>query len=79
MMSQEVCWMSAAELARKIREKKVSPVEVVESILDRIETINPKLNAYVTVTADTAVAEARRAEDDVMQAREIGLLHGVPV
>jgi Asp-tRNA(Asn)/Glu-tRNA(Gln) amidotransferase A subunit family amidase len=71
--------MSAAELARKIREKKVSPVEVVESILDRIETINPKLNAYVTVTADTAVAEARRAEDDVMHGREMGPLHGVPV
>ena len=53
MKSQELCWMSAIELAEAIREKQVSTLEVVESILERIEAINPKINAYVTLTADS--------------------------
>jgi aspartyl-tRNA(Asn)/glutamyl-tRNA(Gln) amidotransferase subunit A len=79
MTSQDICWMSARELARAIREKDLSPVEVVTGILDRIGVVNPKLNAYVTVTADSALDEARRAEDDVMQGRDLGPLHGVPL
>jgi len=79
MTSDDICWMSAAELARGIRERKLSPVEVVTAVLERIDAVNPTLNAYVTVTADTALAAARQAEDDVMRGRELGPLHGVPV
>lgn len=45
MGNQEICWMSAVDLAKAIRKKKLSPVEVVRDILERIEAINPKINA----------------------------------
>ena len=77
--NQDICWMSAVELAKAIKEKKLSPVEVVNSILERIENINPKINAYVTLTAETAIVEAKQAEDAVMKGDELGPLHGVPV
>ena len=77
--SQEICWMSASDLAAAIRTKRLSPVEVVRNLLERIETINPKINAYVTVTGDSAIAMAKEAEDAVMRGRELGPLHGVPI
>ena len=79
MSREDICWMSATDLAKSIRRKRLSPVEVVEDILERIEVINPKINAYVTVTADSALAEAKRAEKAVMKGKELGPLHGVPV
>ena len=79
MESHEICWMSAVDLARAIREKKLSPLEVVRSFLERIEAINPKINAYVTLTADSALTEAKQAEDALMRGGELGPLHGVPV
>ncbi|MEE8374678.1 MAG: amidase family protein [Dehalococcoidia bacterium] len=79
MVNQEICWMSAVDMAAAIREKKLSPVEVVSAILERIEAINPKINAYVTLTAETAMAEAKVAEDAAMRGGKLGPLHGVPV
>lgn len=76
--NQDICWMSADELVRLIRTKRLSPVEVVKSVLDRIETVNPKINAYVTVSADSTLAEAKAAEDAVMKGDKLGPLHGVP-
>jgi len=70
--------MSASDLAGLIRTKKLSPVELVRGLLERIEAINPKINAYVTVTADSAMAAAREAEGAVMRGEELGALHGVP-
>src|SRR2546430_14538603 len=67
-----------AGLAPEIRNRKVSPVEVTRLFLERIERINPILNAYVTVAADDALAEAKRAEDEIAQGRYRGPLHGVP-
>jgi aspartyl-tRNA(Asn)/glutamyl-tRNA(Gln) amidotransferase subunit A len=78
MSREDICWMSAADLAKSIRRKKLSPVEVVEDILERIEVINPKINAYVTVIANSALAEAKKAEKAVMKGGELGPLHGVP-
>ena len=52
MASDELCWLSATDLATLIRRRKVSPVEVVDAVLERIERLNPQLNAYVTVTVD---------------------------
>ena len=79
MGNQEICWMSAVDLAKAIRKKKLSPVEVVRDILERIEACNPKINAYVTLTADSALVAAKQAEEAVMRGEELGPLHGVPV
>jgi aspartyl-tRNA(Asn)/glutamyl-tRNA(Gln) amidotransferase subunit A len=68
----------AARLAEAITRRDVSPVELVEGILARIERLNPRLNAFCTVTADAARVDARRAEDAVMRGEPLGRLHGVP-
>jgi aspartyl-tRNA(Asn)/glutamyl-tRNA(Gln) amidotransferase subunit A len=76
--SDELCWMPAADLAPAIAKKKVSPVEVVEAVLDRIQKLE-RLNAYVTVDADGARRAARAAERAVMRkGARLGPLHGVP-
>lgn len=75
----ELYWKSAVELAGMIRRKEVSPVEVVEAFLQRIENVNPQINAIVTLAEDFARAEASRAEKSIMDGVEIGPLHGVPV
>ena len=79
MTKQELCWTSGAELAALIRRKKVSPVEVVDAVLDRIEKVNPALNAYCTLTAEQARAEAKAAERALARrSANVGPLHGVP-
>jgi aspartyl-tRNA(Asn)/glutamyl-tRNA(Gln) amidotransferase subunit A len=79
MRSDELCWLSATDLAAQIRRGKVSPVEVVDAVLDRIERLNGQLNAYVTVTADEARRAARAAERALSRRRATpGPLHGVP-
>lgn len=77
--AEDLCFYTAAELAGLIRGKKVSPVEVTEAFLDRIDRINPLINAYCTVARDTALAAAGEAERAVMSGAELGPLHGVPV
>ncbi len=77
--TQELWWMSASDLASAIRAKNLSPVEVVRTLLERIENVNPGINAYVTIAADSALAHAKKAEDAVMRGRRLGPLHGVPV
>jgi len=79
MAVDELCWMSAARLVAAIKRKKVSPVEVVRAVLDRIERVNPRLNAFVTLTADQALRDARAAERAVgKRGAKLGPLHGVP-
>src|SRR5262245_29072796 len=79
MASDELCWLSATDLAPQIRRRKVSPVEVVDAVLERIERLNPQVNAYVTVTAEGARREARAAERAVTRrGATLGPLHGVP-
>jgi Asp-tRNA(Asn)/Glu-tRNA(Gln) amidotransferase A subunit family amidase len=75
----DVCARSAASLAAAIARREVSPVEVVEATLARIARLQPALNAFVTVTAEEALAAARRAEERVMRGDPLGPLHGVPV
>ena len=74
-----VIWQSALALVALIRNKKLSPVEVTDAVLARIETVNPALNAFCLVAADQARAAAREAEIAVMKDEPLGLLHGVPV
>jgi aspartyl-tRNA(Asn)/glutamyl-tRNA(Gln) amidotransferase subunit A len=68
----------ALTLARQIRTKEMSPVVVVDTMLQRIEALQPTVNAFITVTADEARAAARRAEAAVMAGDRLGPLHGVP-
>ncbi|MEU1150907.1 amidase [Streptomyces sp. NPDC005863] len=65
--------------ASAIRDRRLSPVELVDSVLERIEQSQPALNAYVTVTAQRARAAARRAADEAAAGRFRGPLHGIPV
>ncbi len=71
--------LSITALATLYRQKKLSPVEVVKTCLKRIERLNPALNAFVTITAETALQEAKRAEAELLRGVDRGLLHGVPV
>jgi aspartyl-tRNA(Asn)/glutamyl-tRNA(Gln) amidotransferase subunit A len=78
-MPTDLCRTPATELAAAIRAKTVSPVEVVDAVLARIERVNSTLNAYCTVAADAARAAARDAEAAVVRGDPLGPLHGVPV
>ena len=78
-MDNEICWMSAVELAAAIRARRLSPVEVTRAVLARIEAVNPTLNAYCTVVPERALAQARAAEAAVGRGGELGTLHGVPL
>src|SRR6266404_2360239 len=77
-LSEELTTKSASELAKLIRARAVSPVEVVEDHLNRIEQINPSLNAIVTLAPD-ALDRARAAESALAAGAEIGPLHGLPL
>jgi Asp-tRNA(Asn)/Glu-tRNA(Gln) amidotransferase A subunit family amidase len=79
MTHDEVLWHSALELAAAIRAKRISPVEVAEAVLARIEALNPRLNAFCLITRDVALRDAREAEIAVAKGEPIGPVHGVPV
>src|SRR5579862_4600139 len=70
---------SLCQMASAVRAREISPVELVDAHLRQIEKLNPKLNAFVEVTADRAREEARSAEAAVMRGDSLGALHGVPV
>jgi len=75
----EILSLSAAELGAKLKARELSPVDAVEACLERIETTEPKLNAYVRVLAEEARAAARQAEQEIAAGDWRGPLHGVPV
>ena len=76
-MSAELIYSDATKLAELIRAREVSPVEVMKAHLDRIEAVNPKVNAVVTIS-DDALQSAKKAEAVVHRGDELGPLHGVP-
>jgi Asp-tRNA(Asn)/Glu-tRNA(Gln) amidotransferase A subunit family amidase len=75
----DLTFLCAVAMAEQIREKKISPVELVEAHLAKIERLNPTLNAFVQVDAERAREQALAAEAAVMTGKTLGLLHGVPV
>ena len=77
MADLELCYMSAVEAGTRIRERALSPVDLVKAVLLRIEELNPKLNAYCAL-ADGVMKEARDAERALMKGEALGPLHGVP-
>lgn len=70
---------TALDLARMIREKEISPVELVEDTLTRQEALEPALNCFVTRTPEVALAAAKRAEQAVFNGDDLGSLHGLPI
>jgi aspartyl-tRNA(Asn)/glutamyl-tRNA(Gln) amidotransferase subunit A len=78
MGDDNLCHLGVHDLAGRIRQREISPVEVVEAHLRRVEALNPRLSAFFTVTADRALEEARRAEAEIAAGRWRGPLHGVP-
>ncbi|KAA0114939.1 amidase [Methylobacterium sp. P1-11] len=76
-MTQDIIFSDATKLAELIRTKELSPVEVVRAHLDRIEAVDPKVNAIVTI-AEGAIVIAKEAEAAVMAGKDLGPLHGVP-
>src|SRR5258708_4210623 len=78
-MAHKLTHFAGVELARLVRTKKASPVEVVEAHLAAIQRINPAVNAFCTVAAEKALAWAREAERAVKKRAKLKPLHGVPV
>ena len=77
--ASELCEMTAVELAGRLRKKEVSAREVMAAHLARIERVNPKVNAIVTLVAEQAMADAARADDTLARGGTLGVLHGLPV
>ncbi len=71
--------LTATEMAEMVRRKKLSPTELVRAHLDRIEKLNPQINALVSIDREGALKLARAAETTVMRGNQLGALHGVPV
>jgi aspartyl-tRNA(Asn)/glutamyl-tRNA(Gln) amidotransferase subunit A len=71
--------LTLSEASELVRSKRVSPVELTQACLNRIEEINPRLNAFITITADSALAQAREAESEIQRGSWKGPLHGIPI
>ena len=77
--NDEICRMEATELAGRVRAKELSPVEVVDAVLERMEKLEPTLHAFCTPTPELAREEARRLEREIYKGKDPGPLAGVPV
>jgi len=79
----QLAFASIAEIAALFRKRKLSPLELTRFLLQRISTLNPKLNAYLTVSADLALRQAKQAEAELFgragKKRDRGPLHGIPI
>lgn len=79
MDKQEIPFLSASQLSQLIASKEISPVEATEAYLDRIDQLDGKLNSYITVTRDQALASAIEAESAIASGGYLGPMHGLPV
>ena len=71
--------LSATEARKLIGNKQLSPLELTKSCIEQVERYNPSINAVVAINHEDVLKEAKKAEDDVMAGKELGLLHGLPV
>ena len=77
--SRDLSSLSLEEASQLIQKKSLSPVDLTRACLDRIERLNTKLNAFITVTAEQALIQARAAESEVQRGKWRGPLHGIPI
>ena len=75
----EICYTSAGDLSKLVQSKEISPVEIIEAHLSRIDETEPVLNSFITLLANEARTAARQAEKDIQAGRYKGPLHGIPV
>jgi Asp-tRNA(Asn)/Glu-tRNA(Gln) amidotransferase A subunit family amidase len=78
MLSEDILFLPVTELSRRIRARQLSPVELAQSYLERSRTLGAKLNAYVTLTDQLALEQARAAEKEIAAGKYRGPLHGIP-
>ena len=79
MTDIDLAFTPAWRLRQLIDDKRLSPVELTQGLLERIDALNPRLNAFLTVCGDEALAKAKMAEERTLRGEETGLLHGLPV
>ena len=79
VMMEEICSKSGLELREALNNKEISPVEVVDSYLERIEQVNPGINAVVTLMDGLAREQAQKVEDKILKGEPLGALSGIPV
>ena len=79
MIDLDLSYTPATELARRIAARELSPVEVVENSLARIDEVNPRLNCFCFTYPEEALEKARAAESAVAAGKPLGPLHGVPI
>src|SRR5262249_6346034 len=77
-MANELHFLTIAEAARLIAARKLSPVELTEALLSRIEALDPRVNSFITVTAELALGQARAAQAEIARGRHRGPMHGIP-
>src|SRR5690348_7873131 len=77
--THDLAWLSIEEASHLIRKKALSPVELTRICLDRIERLNPSLNAFIIVTKEHALAQASAAENELRRGNWLGPLHGIPI
>src|SRR5437660_12210052 len=76
--AHELPLLELTEVSQAVQKKEVSPVELTQACLDRIERLNPTIHAFITVTAKSAPDKARAAEPEIMRGEGKGPLHGLP-
>ena len=74
----ELCYMTAGDLAKLIEKRAVSPVEIIEAHLQRIDSLEPALNSFITLLPEQAMFAAKQAEEQIAAGRYKGPLHGIP-
>jgi aspartyl-tRNA(Asn)/glutamyl-tRNA(Gln) amidotransferase subunit A len=79
MNADELCWLSLSEQSALVQRRAISPRELTAAILDRIDRVNPRLNAFITVLREQAEREAARAEQELAAGQSRGPLHGLPI
>ena len=79
MTRDELCFMTIGEASGLLRDRKLSPVELTQAYLDRIEALDGRVRSYVTLLPESALQEARTAEDEIVRGQYRGAMHGVPV
>jgi len=78
MNKEDICFMSACDMRDKIRNQELTSLEITETLIERIEKINPIINAYCTITFDLAREMAKNADEAIKKGEKLGILHGIP-
>ena len=78
MMNEDIALLSISEMNALLRDREISPVELIQSSLDRIARFEPRIRSFIQVTAELAMANARTAEREIMKGTVRGPLHGIP-